>query len=162
MENPRIIDRSNFQYQTILLAEDNDNDICIMRRAFDRAGITNPLQVVTDGEQAIAYLEGQVPYLDRTRYPLPVVLLLDLKMPKLNGLEVLEWARQRPELEHLTVHVLSASSRAVDVGRASQLGANAYIIKPSRFEDLVAMLKAWHTLAQFQAIAMPAATTAQT
>ena len=142
----------DFERQTILLAEDNDDDVLIMRSAFERAAIANPLQVVNDGEQVLEYLAGQGAYADRSQFPLPIILLLDLKMPKQGGLEALEWLRQQPTFKCLTVHILTASSRAADVQRAGELGANAYLIKPSRFNDLVEMLKAWHTLAKFQAL----------
>ena len=142
----------DFERQTILLAEDNDDDVLIMRSAFERAAIANPLQVVNDGEQVIEYLAGQGKYADRSQFPLPIILLLDLKMPKQSGLEALEWLRRQPPFKCLTVHILTASSRAADVQRAGDLGANAYLIKPSRFNDLVEMLKAWHTLAKFQAL----------
>src|SRR5439155_5314291 len=88
MASGSIIDRSQFNRQTILLVEDNDDDVFIMQNTFRRSGIPNPLQVVSDGEQAIDYLKGTGPYSDREKYPLPVILLLDLNMPKKNGFEL--------------------------------------------------------------------------
>ena len=152
MSNPGFIDRTSFNQQTILLAEDNEDDVVIMRSVFERAAVPNPLQVVEDGEKAIEYLQGAGRFADRALHPLPIILLLDLKMPKRSGLEVLEWLRQQAGLKHLTVHILSASSRAADVARAAELGANAYLIKPSRYDELIAMIQAWHGLARFQAL----------
>jgi len=146
-----IIDRTRFNRHTILLVEDNDDDVFLMQCLFRKSGIPNPLQIVNDGEEAIAYLKGEGAYGDRQKFPRPVIVLLDLNMPRRNGLEVLEWVRQQPGLKQLTVHILSASNRSVDVRRAYELGANAYIVKPGRVQALVEMIKAWHTVAQFSA-----------
>jgi CheY-like chemotaxis protein len=140
-----------FNRHTILLVEDNEDDVFIMQSAWRKAAIPNPLQSVLDGEQAIAWLSGAAPYSDRARYPLPIVTLLDLNMPKRNGFEVLDWLRQQPALKRITVHILTASTRKEDIDRAFDLGANGYLVKPSRVEALVDMLKAWHTLAQSSA-----------
>jgi CheY-like chemotaxis protein len=140
-----------FNRHTILLVEDNEDDVFIMQSAWRKADIPNPLQSVLDGELAISHLSGEGPYSDRARYPLPIVILLDLNMPKKNGFEVLEWLRQHPRLRRLTVHILTASTRKEDIDRAFDRGANGYLIKPSRVEALVDMLKAWHTLAQSSA-----------
>jgi CheY-like chemotaxis protein len=138
-----------FNRQTVLLVEDNDDDVFLMQSMFRKSGIPNPLEIATDGEQAIAYLKGEGTYGDRQKYPQPVIVLLDLNMPRKSGLEVLEWIRRQNSLRRLTVHILSASDRSVDVERAFDLGANAYIVKPGRIQALVEMLKAWHTFAQF-------------
>src|ERR1051326_4028773 len=134
--NPGIIDGTIFTQQTILLADDNEDDVIIMQRAFQKQSVLNPLQVVNDGEQAIHYLAGVGIYSDRRQYPLPVIILLDLSMPKKGGLEVLEWLRQQPSLTGIAVHILTASTRSADVARAFELKANAYIVKPSRIEAL--------------------------
>lgn len=146
-----IIDKTAFRQQTILLVEDNDDDVLIMQNAFKKASVPNPLRTVSDGEAAIAYLSGEGPFGDRKQFPLPVIVLLDLNMPKKNGLEVLQWIRQQVEFKKLTVHILSASTRMADVERAAELGANAYIIKPSRVEELLEMVRAWYSLSQFGA-----------
>ena len=155
MASEAIIDRATFNQQTILLVEDNEDDVFIMQNAFRRASVPNPLQVVGDGDQAIAYLQGEGMYSDRQRYPLPIVILLDLNMPRKNGLEILGWLRQQPGLKRAAVHILTASSRQADIERAFDLGANAYIVKPSKVEALVEMLKAWHSSSQFQAFPGP-------
>jgi CheY-like chemotaxis protein len=155
MHSHSLIDRGVFNGENILLAEDSENDVLIMRSALERAGVPNPLKVVTDGEEAVAYLAGQGKYSDRVVYRLPVVLFLDLNMPKQGGLEVLQWLRQQSALKRMSVHILSASIRETDVSKAAELGANSYIIKPSKFSDLVTMLKAWYALTQFQAQMLP-------
>ena len=95
------------------------------------------------------------PFDDRQQYPFPIVVFLDLNMPKKNGLEVLAWIRSQPELKKLVVHVLTASVRSTDVERAFELGANSYLIKPSRFDVLVEMIKAWLTMARRSAFPFP-------
>src|SRR5215469_10222666 len=97
--------------QTILLVDDSGNDLDLMRLAFRKAGINNPLQEVHDGEEAIAYLEGEGLYGDRLLYPLPSVMLLDLKMPKKDGFDVMKWLRTEPSLTAMPVMVLTASLR---------------------------------------------------
>jgi CheY-like chemotaxis protein len=121
----------------ILLAEDSETDILLTRRAFAKANLLNPLQVVRDGAEAIAYLKGEGPYSNRAEYPLPALLLLDLKMPGKNGLEVLQWIRQQPSLRGLRIIVLTSSDQARDVNLAYQLGANSFLIKPVDFEHFV-------------------------
>src|SRR6267143_3130800 len=128
--------------QIILLAEDREDDILLIRRAFEKAGFGNRLQVVRDGEQAVAYLTGQAEYADRTRHPLPDLLLLDLKMPRMDGFEVLKWIRQHPALSLLRVIVLTSSEQIRDVNLAYQLGANSFLVKPLDFENLLELGKA--------------------
>lgn len=126
----------------ILLAEDDEDHILLVRRAFNKAAFLNPLQVVHDGEEAIQYLKGEGPYANRAEYPLPTLLLLDLKMPKKNGFEVLEWIRSKPALCALRVVVLTSSEEIHDVNRAYQLGASSVLVKPADFEKFVAVLQA--------------------
>ena len=124
-------------YDVILLAEDNEDHIMLTRRAFKMAGLLNPVVVVRDGEEAIAYLTGEGKFANRFEYPLPTLLLLDLKMPRKNGFEVLEWLRGKTELSALRVVVLTTSDRIQDVNRAYQLGANSFLTKPVDFRDFV-------------------------
>lgn len=126
---------------TILLVEDDPNDVLLIQRAFRKSNVGNPIQVVGDGEEAIAYLSGQGPYPDRERYPLPLLLLLDLKLPRKSGFEVLEWLRQQPGLKRLPVVVLTSSAETPDINRAYDLGANSYLVKPVRFEGLLHMVR---------------------
>jgi CheY-like chemotaxis protein len=119
---------------TVMLVEDDLNDIFIVKRAFKLAHIQNPLQVVTDGEEAIKYLRGEGKYSDRATYPLPHLVVMDLKMPRKTGFEVLEWIKRdgRP-LRRIPVVIVSSSGNPGDVNRAYELGANAYMVKPMDF-----------------------------
>ena len=101
----------------------------------------NPLQVVRDGEETIAYLSGEGKYSNRAEYPLPDLLLLDLKMPRIDGFEVLKWIREQPGLSALRVVVLTSSEDIRDVNVAYRLGANSFMVKPMDFEDVVHMSK---------------------
>lgn len=125
----------------VLLVEDNPDDAFLIRRAFKKAGLANPLQVVGDGEQAVAYLGGEGEYADRTRYPLPALLLLDLKLPRQDGLEVLAWLRQQPMLKRIVVVILTSSKEFTDIDKAYEMGANSYLVKPVGFDSLVDMVR---------------------
>lgn len=139
--------------KTILLVEDNENDVLFMKRAFKNAQIPNPLEIVTDGQQAIDYLAGLNQFSDRKRYPLPILMFLDLKLPTVGGLEVLGWLRDRPEHKTLVVLVLTTSKEPSEIERAFDLGANAYLAKPSSFSELTSMMQAtksfWLTFNEF-------------
>jgi CheY-like chemotaxis protein len=148
---------SEFDSHAVLLVEDNPDDALLMQSAWKAAQIANPLPIVTDGEQALAYLQGSGPYSDRRKFPFPIAVFLDLKLPRIDGLDVLAAVRANPALRHLHIDVLSASSRDADVLRANQLGANSYIVKPSRVQELVEMLSAWRTLARFKMYVFPQA-----
>jgi len=126
---------------SILIVEDDDNDVLLMRRAFAKSGVVNPLQVVNDGDAAVAYLGGEGIYADRDRFPLPVIVLLDLKLPLRSGLEVLEWVKARAGLKRLPIVMLTSSKEDADVKRAYELGANSYLVKPVSFEGLMALVK---------------------
>ncbi len=130
----------------ILMADDDENDAFFMEHAFGAAQIPNPLHRVKDGEEAVAYLNGDGPYTDREKFPLPHFLLLDLKMPRKNGFEVIQWVRQQPGLKRLPIIVLSSSREDPDINRAYELGANTYLVKPVRPEHLVELVK---TLSQY-------------
>jgi len=125
----------------ILLAEDDPNDVLLIQRAFQRNHVANPVQVVRDGEEALAYLSGQAPFADRERHPLPVLMLMDLKMPRKSGLEVLAWVRQQPGLKRLPIIVLTSSNQSPDINRAYELGANSYLVKPAGFDSLLDLVK---------------------
>ncbi len=127
--------------QYILLVEDDPNDVLLIQRAFQKAGLREQLQVVRDGREAIAYLSGEAEYADREQYPLPFLLLLDLKMPGTDGFEVLRWVRAEPRLKRLLVVVLTSSNLQADVDRAYELGANSYLVKPVEFEQMVNMIQ---------------------
>ena len=119
----------------ILLAEDEDNDVFLLKRAFREADIKNPLYIVSDGEQAIEYLSGAGQFADRNQHPLPALFILDIKMPKKSGMEVLRWLRTQPVLNSLPALIMSSSAMPHDIERAYQLGANAFVVKPSTNEE---------------------------
>jgi CheY-like chemotaxis protein len=127
--------------EPILLVEDEPNDIFFMQRAFDRAGVVNPLQVVNDGREAMDYFKGEGQFADRAAFPLPCLVLLDLKLPYVMGLDVLRWIRQQPELA-VIVLILSSSAAEADITAAYRLGANGCLVKPSEAHQLVDMVKA--------------------
>ncbi|MFN6499172.1 MAG: response regulator [Nostoc sp. DedQUE01] len=125
------------EQETILLVEDNHKDVLLLQRALRKANILNPVQIVNDGDAAVLYLSGQEPYGDRTRYPLPVLILLDLKLPRRSGIEVLMWLREQPKLKRLPVVVLTSSQEYTDINNVYDIGVNAYIVKPVMFNELV-------------------------
>src|SRR2546430_1258148 len=122
---------------TILIADDLEDDVFLIRRSLQKANVANPLQVVRDGAEAIAYLEGSGKFVNRNKYPLPGLLLLDLKMPRTDGFEVLRWVRQQPGLKALRVIVLTSSEDIRDVNQAYECGANSFLVKPMDFENSV-------------------------
>jgi len=126
---------------TILLAEDNEDDVLLIRMAFKRSTIENPMRVVGDGREVIRYLQGLGPYSDRKKYPVPQLLLLDLKMPNVDGFEVLTWIRKQPEWKSLPAVVLTTSFYGPDIKRAYTLGANSFLTKPADFDEFVAAVR---------------------
>lgn len=125
----------------ILIVEDDGNDVLLIKRAFKKAQTMNPLEVVTDGEEAINYLKGEGKYNDRIQYPIPILILLDLKLPLKSGFEVLEWLKKQEGLKRIPVVILTSSSESRDINQAYDLGANTYLVKPVYFEDLIEMFK---------------------
>jgi len=125
----------------VVLVEDRTDDVMLILRTFERAGISNPLQVVKSGEEALQYLQGSFRFADRSRYPLPQLILLDLKLTGMDGFEVLNWIRQESNIRTVPVLVLTASDRIQDVNRAYTLGANSFLVKPLEFENYEALGK---------------------
>jgi CheY-like chemotaxis protein len=125
----------------ILLAEDDEDDAFLLRRAFTKARLPNPLQIVPDGEQVLAYLKGDGEYSDRKKHPFPGVVLLDIKMPKLNGLETLAAIRNDPLLKRLVVIFLTSSDQESDINQAFDLRANSYLVKPRNTDGLIEVLQ---------------------
>lgn len=125
----------------ILLADDNEDDIQLVRMALQRTGLNNPVHVCRDGEEVIAYLRGKEPYANRQEYPFPRLLILDLKMPRLGGLDVLRWVRDHPNCTVIPTLILSTSVLKSDVQEAYELGANAYLTKPGDFVTLQTLFK---------------------
>ena len=127
---------------TILHIEDDPNDVLLIERAFRSAELTVGLRTVCDAEQTSHYLLGTGEYADRQKYPFPALLLLDLKLPRKSGLEIISWVRtQQPPLRRLPVVVLTSSNQPKDVNRAYEAGANSYVIKPSGFDELTTLVK---------------------
>ncbi|OKH16243.1 two-component system response regulator [Fischerella major NIES-592] len=127
---------------SILLVEDDPNDIFLIERAFRRANLKHSIHVVKDGDEAVLFLEGQGCYIERENYPLPALILLDLKLPRRSGLEVLEWLKQQPLLKRIPVVVLTSSRENIDIDRAYDIGVNSYLIKPVAFNALLEMMQA--------------------
>ena len=128
--------------RSILYVEDREEDVVLLKYAFKRADIQNPVQVANDGQKAIDYLAGNGKYADRSQFPLPGMVLLDLQLPYKMGLEVLEWIRQQPSLKTLIVIILSSSTHHGDVRRAYELGTNAFLVKPSGVDTLADICQA--------------------
>jgi CheY-like chemotaxis protein len=125
----------------VLYVEDEESDVILLRYALRKAGIPNPLQVVGDGEEAIAYLSGNDKYGDRQKYPLPQLVLLDLNLPRLDGKKVLKWIREMDSLANLPVVIYSSSNQPKDFDETKALGANEYIVKPSGIDKITEMMQ---------------------
>ena len=121
---------------SVLWVEDDANDAYLIGRAIQKAGLKPP-NIVTDGLEAVAYLSGAGIYADRAVHPFPCLLLLDIKLPKMSGFEILQWIRQQPGLRRLPVIMFTSSKSTADIDRAYDLGANAYLLKPVDHVDLV-------------------------
>ena len=126
----------------VLVAEDQEDDVLLFKRAIAKAVGEHKIHIVADGEDAIRYLRGEGIYGDRSIYPFPNVLLLDIKMSKVSGLEVLEWLDQHPHCNVIPTVIFTSSQQAQDVKRAYELGTNAYFTKPVAFDEWVDLMKA--------------------
>lgn len=130
----------------ILQVEDEASEVFLLQRAFRQTGIDNPVQVATDGQMAVDYLAGSGQFADRTRFPLPGLILLDLKLPRRSGREVLQWIRAQPGFRRIIVIAFTSAPYIGDVGLAYDLGANSFLIKPkdfTRYLEIARLLKAW-------------------
>ena len=131
--------------KTILQVDDDPNDVYLLQHAMKKVGVANPVQVVSDGQQAIDYLQGAGKFCDREKFPFPYLVLMDLKLPHIMGLDVLRWIRTQPRTP-LMVIMLTASAEEADIAEAYRLGANAFLTKPSeasKLEDMVRAIKAF-------------------
>lgn len=126
---------------SVLLVEDDSNDVLFIRRAFLRANPTIEIQIVKDGDAAVDYLSGTGEFSDRDRYPLPGLILLDLKLPRRSGIEVLQWIRQKEAIKRIPVVILTSSRERLDVDLSYDLGVNSYLVKPVSFDDLSTMVE---------------------
>ena len=121
----------------ILVVEDREDDIYLIKSGLNKAGILCPVQVVRDGEEAISYLKGEGRFANRDEYPLPDLVLLDLKLPGTDGFDVLKWIRTHPGMRGLRVVVLTSSDEMRDVNAAYQIGANSFLVKPADFMNYI-------------------------
>jgi len=129
-------------YATILIVEDDANDRFLIERAFRAIGVTDPIQIVDDGAEAIAYMMGEGKYADRQKFAYPTFVITDLKMPRADGFAVLEFLNGNPEWAIIPTIVLTASQDLDDIKKSYMLGASSYHLKPQNFEDLQKQLSA--------------------
>jgi len=126
----------------ILLVEDEPNSVFFFEHTVKKLAIGNPLHIAKDGGEALDYLEGIGVFADRQKYPLPGLMVLDLKLPRATGFDVLRRIRANPSLRTLIVVILTSSASDADIAQAYDLGANAYLVKPLHLEDLEKIVKA--------------------
>jgi CheY-like chemotaxis protein len=135
----------------ILVAEDEESDRMILKLAFQRANLSHQLIILRDGQEAVDYLCGNGRFADRAAHPLPALVVLDLKMPRMNGFDVLAWLVQQPNLKQIPAVVLSSSADELDMKKALAFGAREYFVKPHTLDDLIKIahqMKArWLTIA---------------
>ena len=137
----------------ILHVEDDPNDALLFQHACRKADLGFELQAVNDGDQAVAYLRGSEAFADRKKHPFPHLILLDLKMPRLSGFDVLAWVRNEPAFKNMPIIVLTSSNHETDIKRAYDLGANSYLVKPVGFDALVDIARTIHSyLAQLNPV----------
>jgi CheY-like chemotaxis protein len=127
---------------TVVIAEDSEDDIALLKNALAQIACEHTVRIVRDGGELIDYLKGEGKYGDRERYPFPGVLLLDLKMPRVSGFDVLRWLSNHPECSVMPTVVFSASALEQDIKLAYELGASAYFVKPMVFQNLKEILRA--------------------
>lgn len=125
----------------ILYVEDEDSDVLLLRLALEIAGVSSLVTSVSDGEQAISYLSGEGEFDDRSRHPLPQLLLLDLNLPRASGFDVLKWMRNQPRFSSLPVVVYTSSLNAEDCAKARRLGADDYVVKLSDVKEIAAFVR---------------------
>ncbi len=131
-----------FNGYSVLLVEDDSNDVLFIQRAFRQVNAFSPIQIVKDGDEAVDYLSGQGEYADRDSHPLPALILLDLKLPRRSGIEVLSWMKEQPVIRRIPVVILTSSKENVDINRTYDLGISSYLVKPVSFEALSNMIVA--------------------
>ena len=125
----------------ILQVEDDENDVLLLQYAFECAGLERAVHAVSDGQEAIDYLAGEGTFADRSRHPIPCMVLLDIKLPRRSGLEVLQWMRAREDLRGIIVIMFSASSYHDEISQAYRSGANSFLIKPAGADELTKLVQ---------------------
>jgi CheY-like chemotaxis protein len=128
----------------VLYAEDEESDAFLFQRAFEKVNVSHPLVVVKDGQEAVNYLSARQPSRDRHDHSVPALIILDLKMPRMTGFDVLVWISGRPELKAVPVIVLSSSSAEADMRKARDMGARDYLVKPHHLADYLTIVQALH------------------
>ena len=135
----------------ILLVDDDEVDILMFRRAFAKAGLAYPLVVARRGQDAIDYLAGAGEFGDRSKHPLPSYVLLDLKLPRVSGLDILTWMRRTDAVKNIPVSILSGSAQGDDIERSMAMGIESYLVKPAAFPELLEIVqelgRRWEALA---------------
>jgi CheY-like chemotaxis protein len=126
---------------TILLVEDTPSDAALIRRSFEKTNVLNPIVWVKNGQEALAYLSGLGQYGDRSKHPLPALILLDLDLPEMTGFELLQWKRSQPNIRRIPVVILTIDSAGSTVNAAYDLGANSYLVKPGNPEEVLRVVK---------------------
>ena len=129
----------------VLVVEDSPNDVLLLQRAFSKGGPDVPLHFARDGQEALDYLGGANHFVDRNLYPLPTLLLVDLKLPGIDGFDIIKWVRKQPGFNDLRIVVLSSSNEPSDISRAHELGANAYHVKPNDPNAFIGMVEGLRT-----------------
>ena len=146
--------------QPILIAEDSESDVFFMLRVMEQAGVLNPIFVVRDGNEALAYLQGTGKYADRAVYPIPGIVLLDLKMPGVDGFDILRWRRNAPQLQHTLVVAVSSFDGIYAINLAYETGADTFLSKPLSAEDILNLITAfenyWQLMQGTRAVAKSA------
>lgn len=127
--------------ETILIVEDEESDVLFLKRALAKIGVPNPIRSVTNGEEAVAYLQGTGDFADRKANPFPRVVVTDLKMPQMGGLQLLKWIHDHPPFRVVPTIVFTSSTAQSDVNEAFRLGAGAYFVKPVEFRELERIAK---------------------
>jgi CheY-like chemotaxis protein len=135
------MEEKSLEMPTVLIVEDNPRDRYLFERAMKKAKLANRFQFTTDGRDALDYLDGRGAYGDRTRHPLPALVLLDFHLPRLNGEEVLQWLRQRDEFKNLPVVIMTSTADEWEITRACEAGANDYLVKPGDLEGMVRLIE---------------------
>ena len=128
----------------ILVVEDSQFDVELLQHAFRKAGLGRPMQIVRDGVDAMSYLLGIGEYADRDQHPAPNILIIDLNMPRFNGLELLTWLRTQPDLQHLLVVVLTGTGRQQDIDIAYRMGAKSYLVKPTQADEFQTLINSFY------------------
>lgn len=127
----------------ILQVEDSADDARLLQLIFQKAGVSNHIITVPNGEEAVCYLKGEGAYADRTRFPMPGVLLIDLKLPGISGFDVLEWVKQQPSLKEILLVGLSGHDEISQIGRLYKLGARSFLTKPVNLAEIMNLIKAF-------------------